>query len=285
MKKIFLLLIVITLFISDGIIAQVLDKPTPPENRAWEKKNNPSRKVVPYVYLREQDVMFAKRMWQEIDLREKANHILYYPVEPVRDRISLTQIIWDAVTDGELIAYSDEDFTMPKTPTEVIAENTSIDTTYVKSPFTGNDTMIVSTTEFRAADVMKYQITEDWFIDKQRSMMDVRILSLCPLVEVFETDPVTLERQSRGSKALFYIYFPAARPIFARTECFNTKNDGARLSFDDIFWKRMFGSRIIKEENVYDRRIEQYRKGLDALMEAENIKEKIRNYEHDLWEF
>lgn len=284
MKKYIVFLVALLMF-GDVLYSQVLDNPETPMNRAWEKKNNPSRKLIPYVYLREQDVMFAKRVWREIDLREKVNHKLYYPTTPVRDRISLAQVMWDAVSQGEIIAYDDEDFTKPKTPAEVQAENTSIDTVQGVSPLTGNDTIFITTETFKAEDVIKYRITEDWFFDKQRSMLDVRILSIAPLVKKYTTDPQTGERIEKGYEDIFYIHFPSARPILARTECFNTFNDGARLTYDDIFWKRTFGSYIFKEENVYDRIIGDYVKGLDALMEAENIKDKIRNFEHDLWEF
>lgn len=284
MKKL-LFIIVIVIAFSGTSNAQVLDKPTPPQNRAWEKKNNPNRRYVPYVYLREQDVMWAKRIWRELDLRQKINHPLYYPKQPVRDRISLPQVLWDAVTNGEIIAYEDEDFTMPKTPTEVITENTRVDSTRMKSPITGMDTIIVSTEEFNAGDVTKFRITEDWFFDKQRSMMDVRILGLAPIKKEFTIDPQTGERIEKGESAVFWIYFPEARPILAKHECYNRHNDGARLTYDDIFWKRMFGSYIIKEENVYDRFIQDYKKGLDALLEAKGIKEQVRNFEHDLWEY
>ena len=47
----------------------------------------------------------------------------------------------------------------------------------------------------------------------------------------------------------------------------------------------MFSSYIIKEANVMNRKIQQYMLGLDALLEAERIKEEIFNIEHDLWEY
>ena len=55
--------------------------------------------------------------------------------------------------------------------------------------------------------------------------------------------------------------------------------------YDDIFWKRMFSSTIVKESSVYDRRVDEFMVGLDALLEAERIKEEIFNIEHDLWEY
>jgi len=73
--------------------------------------------------------------------------------------------------------------------------------------------------------------------------------------------------------------------VFATEEVYNSKNDAERRTFEDIFWKRQFASYIYKETNVYERRINEYATGMDALLESERIKEEIFNLEHDLWEF
>ena len=85
---------------------------------------------------------------------------------------------------------------------------------------------------------------------------------------------------------LFWVYFPEAREILINAEVFNlVKNDAERRTYDDIFWKRMFSSTIIKESNPADRKVNEYMIGLDGLLEAERIKTEIFNIEHDLWEY
>jgi gliding motility associated protien GldN len=84
---------------------------------------------------------------------------------------------------------------------------------------------------------------------------------------------------------LFWIYFPEARFVFANSEVFNRINDAERRTYEDVFWKRQFESTVIKESNVYDRSINEYKTGLDALLEAEKIEEKIFNFEHDFWHY
>jgi hypothetical protein len=83
----------------------------------------------------------------------------------------------------------------------------------------------------------------------------------------------------------FYVYFAACRPYFAKHEVFNPKNDSERRTFEDIFWKRQFASRVERESNVYDRDIQLYSKGIEALLESDRIKGDIFRYEHDLWQF
>ena len=84
---------------------------------------------------------------------------------------------------------------------------------------------------------------------------------------------------------MFWVYFPEARYVFANYDVFNRQNDAERRTYEDIFWKRMFNSYIVKRSNVYDRNNKDYLKGLDLLLEGDKIKEDIFNYEHDLWHF
>lgn len=245
------------------------------------KEHYPTRKVVPYTHLREADVMWCKRIWRKMDLREKINHPLYFPAQKIKDRRSLTQVIMDAVNEGSLTAYrgDDEEFTTVMTKAEIDGIMSRTDTLFVDDPDNpGNQIMKIATNEFDPSEVIEYRIKEDWFFDKQRSVLDVRIIGLQPVK--FEEN----EGEVR-SKPLFWIYYPEARSIFANAEVFNRQNDAERKTLEDIFWKRMFGSYIFREQNVYNRTISEYAQGMDALLEAERVKDDIFKLEHDLWEY
>lgn len=260
----------------------------PPLNGIYEKIHQPNKKPIPYASLREADVMWAKRIWRQVDLREKINLPLYYPETPRNNKISLTTMLWNAVTiEGTLRAYNDEDFQQLMTAQEVIAANNRVDTQTIANPTNPDvDTTIIIRNEFESKNVKKFLVKEDWFFERQRSVMDVRIVGICPVVEQFTVDPATGEKMFKGLKTIFWVYFPECRPLFAKNDVFNRQNDAERRSFDDIFWKRMFGSVIYREENVYDRQIADYAPGFDALLEAERIKQEVLfRYEHDLWEF
>ena len=113
--------------------------------------------------------------------------------------------------------------------------------------------------------------------------MDVRIIGLAPLQE--NRDEIT-NKLTGGFSPLFWVHFPEAREVLINAEVFNlVKNDAERRTYDDIFWKRMFGSVIVREANVMDREVNEYMVGLDALLEAERIKAEIFELEHDLWEY
>jgi gliding motility associated protien GldN len=137
--------------------------------------------------------------------------------------------------------------------------------------------------QFDRTTVKKWRVKEEWYFDKQRSVMDVRIIGICPMQE--GKDEITGE-PTGFFDPLFWVYFPDARPILANAEIFNLmKNDAERRTYDDIFWKRMFSSYIIKESNVMDRKLNEYMIGLDAILKSEEIKSELFNIEHDLWEY
>lgn len=251
----------------------------------YVKEHYPTRKVIPYTHLREADVMWATRIWRKLDLREKINHPLYYPTDPIKNRRSLTQVIIEAVREGSLTAYDplDDEFTMTLTKAEIERKLSFIDTQYIEDPEPPYDLkMTVIEEDFDPSSVKEIRLKEDWFFDRQKSILDVRIVGIQPVQD--NIDRTTGE--IRGKEPMFWVYFPEARNIFASAEVFNSQNDAERRTLEDIFWKRMFGSYVYKEKNVYDRQIADYMlNGLGQLLEAERIKEDIFILEHDLWEY
>jgi gliding motility associated protien GldN len=87
---------------------------------------------------------------------------------------------------------------------------------------------------------------------------------------------------------LFWIFFPSARDVLHGAKAFNDANSAMPISFDQILNSRHFNSVIYKEENVYgDRSINDYMKdnAQNQLLEAERVKEKIRDFESDMWNY
>ena len=132
---------------------------------------------------------------------------------------------------------------------------------------------------FEAKDVVAYQMKEDWIFDKQRSQRFVRIVGIAPMYDADPSDAVTVR------KPMFWLYYSQCRALFAEAECFNLMNDAFKGTFEDLFETRHFSAYVIKEENIYDRRIQDYAQGIDALLEGERIKKEIFEYEHDLWNY
>ena len=289
LKTVFI--IVVLAFTAIDIFAQGAEVVKPPKYPTTTisgvvKENSRTRRAISYTSLREADVMWSKRVLRNIDLREKINLPLYYPDQPTPDRKSLFDVIKDAAMAGDITVFDDigdMEFRNDLTKTEVEKKLASWDST-AQTEDVNNPGSFVSApvlNKVTSDQITKYQIKEDWFFDKQRSVLDVRILGI--LVVKQKINQTT--KEAAGETGLFSIYFPEARPLFATNEVYMRHNDSERRTFDDIFWKRMFSSYIIKETNVYDRMISAYTSGLDALLESERIKKEIFTTEHDLWHF
>jgi len=257
---------------------KVLDKP-------WVKEHTPTRRVVPYTHVREADVMWNKRVWRKIDVREKINHPLYYPLNPIANRKSLFDVIKLGVNEGTLTAYSvdSDEFEIPLTKAEV---NQGILTKFeVQLQYDEYDEIIEGAGDtvwlpIESQDIVEYRLKEEWFFDRERSVMEVRILGICPVKILFDDNG-----NAKGNDPMFWIYFPEARYVFANYDVFNRQNDAERRTFGDIFWKRMFNSYAYKKSNVYDRESAAFKRNIDILLEADKIKNELFVMEHDLWSY
>ena len=254
---------------------------------AYVKEHNPTRRVIPYPYLREADVMWATRIWEVVDLREKANHPLYFPIERIEDRKSLFDCIKDALLkDGSITAYDlgpagdDDEFLYPMSLASLDSLLNPTVTRYTVDPDTGEEIPVTNTEPIESRAITQFQIKEDWLFDKQRSERYVRIIGIAPMMESYDDEGI-----KRGYKTLFWIYFPELRYVLANQDIFNRHNDAMQISFEDFFQKRMFQGYVVKESNVYDRTVISYAKGIDALLESERIKNDLFTFEHDLWHY
>lgn len=243
-------------------------------------KSQGRKPPVPYPSVREADVMWKKRVWREIDLREKINHVLYFPTSPMAGRNSLFDVIRKGIKNSSLSVYGADDFLVRLTEGEIInalGDSISINVEDTNGDMSDARMVYEATT---SQDIIKYWVKEDWFFDCKRSVMEVRIAGICPIKLKLNEDGSV-----RGIQQLFWVNFPEARSIFSEYEVFNRFNDAERMSYDDFFFKRMFNGYIIKESNVYGRFLSDYKTGVDLLLESDNVKNNIFIMEHDLWHY
>ncbi|MCX6225738.1 MAG: gliding motility protein GldN [Bacteroidia bacterium] len=287
-----LLILAVTLPLS----AQVKDTAKTTDQATWsgldlvyKKEHIFNKKPIEYPHVREADIMWSKVVWRIIDLREKMNQPLYYPTKAVGDRINLIELLLQSIKDGGLQAYSTmDDFNEFK---ELITYDQVMKNFDVKDKRIGVldvATGLTDTTTIKGVmntdEVLQIMVKEMWFFDRKRSVLDVRIIGICPIRVFFDQDDVNKENIQK--KKLFWIKYPEARNFLAQKEVFNTFNDSELRSFDEIFYKRFFTGFIVQESNVYNNRIvADYTLGVESLQEAERIENLIFQFEHDLWEY
>jgi gliding motility associated protien GldN len=288
MKKIEVILLGLFLFLSPSLFAQVVDEPEDNSDGFYTKESElieNGKKAFDFPYVREADVVWAHRVWRVIDFKEKINQVFYYPIAPDQGRKNLFTILDEALTSGQIRGFDGdmfdnvvnwEELKASLAGSEVIERyDTDID---------GNEIITYDTimTSLKAEDVTMLRIKEDWFIDKNRSVEDVRIIGFA-LIYMQQKEEGTPPVQM----PLAWIRYndPEVRELLANAEVYNMDNDRARRSYDDIFRKRIFSSYVIRESNDFNRRIEDYASGIDAWMESQRIEDYLFEMEEDMWEY
>lgn len=250
-----------------------------------KKEHISNKSGIPYVHVREADILWSKTVWRMIDLRERINLPMYYPTHSIDGRKSLIDVIVTGIETGDIVPYTaspgEDEFVMRMDNEQVRSKlGAGIDTVEVQNPETNMMEKQVVISEMKTDEVKKYLLKEVWFFDKKYSRMDVRIIGICPIRD-YEPDPGKYR-----TELMFWVYFPELRPLLAKSEVYNTRNDAQRDSYDDLFAKRRFGSYIYQESSVYNNRaISEYAAGMDQMLEAQRIKESLFLKEHDMWEF
>lgn len=291
MKKISLLILGALFLMSGNLFAQVVDDTESNEefDQFYERPIvRKAKKPFAYPYVRAADVVWEHAVWRVIDFREKMNQVFYYPLDPQQSRMNMWTMIDKAATEGLIKIYKDDEFkeeiddwvaqkaSMGNRRTEEVPYYDLDGTEYMK------DTVIV--TAMANEDIKTLRLKERWFIDKQRSVRDVRIVgfSLVYYMQQGQDENAVTIPMTIG-----WVRFndPEVRDLLANTEVYNPYNDAERRSYDDIFQKRHFTSYVVRETNTYGRQIGDYLTGMDALYESERVEELLFNMEQDMWEY
>ena len=249
-------------------------------------------KPLPYGYVHDRDVLMGKTTWEIIDLDERINFPMYYPIDSANigtDRRSLYDVLTKAMKQGKITeVYTDSYFNTKKTLKDIESSLTRIDTTDLgREQFNAGitiDPQYIVRTDLGAIDVSDYKIKGYWYFDKRQSELKYRLLGLCPVTP----DVFTVGKEEQDYIELFWIYFPAARDVLHEAKAFNDRNSAMPITFDHLLNSRRFNAVIYKEENVYgDREIAEYLKDNSQmqLLESERVKSKIRDFEQDMWNY
>ena len=283
-------------------------------------------KPLEYGYVSDRDILMGKMTWEIIDLSERINFPLYFPVDTASiglDRRSLFDVLIKAIRNGDITdVYSDSYFNTKQTYKDIQAlmsyyqitdegrkQINTLDLGKKYEYINGNDPIrkeepyrltsddckklnkdgiseeYIIKNDITAEKVSQYQIKGYWYFDKRQSELKYRLLGICPVIP----DVFTMNSDENDVLIpLFWVFFPAARDVLNEAKTFNDRNSAMSISFDQILNSRRFNGVIYQEENVYgDRSIASYMKdnAQNQLLESERVKEKIRNFEQDMWNY
>jgi gliding motility associated protien GldN len=249
-------------------------------------------KPLAYGYVHDRDILMSRMTWEVIDLGEKINFPLYFPIDTANvgtERRSLYDVLIKGIKKGKITeVYTDSYFNTKKSFKDIKASLSRIDTTDAGREQLNAGQKIspeyIVQQDLTSQDVTQYKIKGLWYFDKRQSELKYRLLGICPVTP----DVYTMNSEDPDFIELFWVFFPDARETLYSAKAFNEKNSSMPISFDQILNSRRFNSVIYKEENVYgDRDIKDYMKdnAQNQLLESDRVKDKIRSFEQDMWNY
>jgi gliding motility associated protien GldN len=251
-----------------------------PFDEIYEHYTIQENRVLDYTHLNQRDMLWTKRVWRIIDVKEKRNHFFVKvdDGESYTNTKALISILMENGKKGNLKAYNDENFKYEVLDMENFG--TKVDTQFVLDPETLQPIPKIVVNTLRPEQIKQFRLKEVWFFDEEDSEFDVRILGIAPIGENFDSDGNLV-----SISPLFWVYYPDIKDILARCTAYNEANDADQTSWFDVFERRQFSSYITKESNNYDRRVQDYKSGLDIFFESNSIKDTHFHFEHDLWDY
>ena len=290
-------LLTITLFVlTQGVFAQYnLLNATAPEEigvKTEAQKKYDNSKPLEYGFIDDKDVLWSKMVWERIVLDERVNFPLYYPTDTAnigKERRSLYDVLMKNVRkDSIKNLYTDSYFTSKTNFKDVYESMVAVDTAelgyeqmYAGEPVSPE---YIEKREIGAYDVEEFRIKGLWYFDKRQGELKYRLIAICPVVP----DVFFLDQDEPDLIEPFWLFYPDVRDVLNDAMCFNNKNTSMPISFDHMLNSRRFNATIYKEENVYqDRGIQEYvpSNALMQLLESDRIRDKIRDFELDQWQY
>jgi len=250
---------------------------------------------LPYGYVDDRDILWSKTTWEIIDLDERVNFPLYYPIDTNNigsERRSLYDVLVKNIKNGTISeVYADSYFSEKRTLRDIEGSLVYSDTTDLgieQFNAVGRvDPEYVRKFTLDAGDIEEWRIRGVWYLDKRQGELRYRLLAICPVAnearsKAFPDDGVDAKVE------LFWVWYPGAREVLHKAKAFNRKNTSQPISFDHLLNSRRFNAVIFKDDNVQgDRGVADYinDNALMQLLESDRIKDQIRNIEIDLWNY
>ena len=283
MKKIILLLMLVGLV--QGAFAQ-------PEARrqAQQKAQNKSNAndmttraqiMFPTAASMDEDVVWRRDIYRELDLNEDANAPLYYPVEPLGSQVNLFTYIFKLMMQGRIKAYQykldgNESFNAD----DVVKPKTFLDNYHIYYEKDAQGRTHLDNSDIPSKEVKSYYIKETTYYDQHTATFHTKVLALCPIMTRDD------DFGDGGNKyPLFWVKYDDLAPFLSKQQIMTSNlNNAATMSIDDYFLRNQYKGKIYKTNNMLGKTLAQYCSSDSAMSkEQKKIEVELAAFEKNLW--
>ena len=227
------------------------------------------------------DVVWKRDIYRTLDLTKEKNAALYYPVEPLGDRVNLFTLIIRLVADGKVPAYE-----YRSDGNELFTEDNKykvydmLDKFYIYYETKDSTTFTISDSDIPAGEVLSYFIKESSFYDQRTATYATRVTAICPVLHRsgdFGSDVTKYP--------MFWLNYDEVSPYFGMTPLMTSSyNNVSNMSIDDYFVRSLYEGDIYKTANLQNKLLAQYCPN-DTAMKAEQqrIEKELVTFENKLW--
>ena len=251
-------------------------------------------KPIPFPFLREDDVVWSTTLWKTIDCNELFNQFFYFPSDEyiTFGKKSLAYIIWDAMVAGEIPIYEDDGLKIPLDNEAFFKRYTRPDTILLEIGYDDDDNELYETVikprYFDGSEVLAWSLREVWFVGRQDTRQDSRRIALAPLKETYRVVGGGVPDIYLGRLPIFWIPMqnPRVRNLLVRYAAYiDPQNIVNQPSWDWVFLNQHYTASTTRESNMRDVSISDYTFGSGAIIEAENIEEKVFEIDNEMWDY
>jgi gliding motility associated protien GldN len=222
------------------------------------------------------EVTWRRDIYRELDLKKEKNAALYYPEQPLGDRVNFFTLVLNLILDGKIKAYEYRlDGNELFTPDNELDVENMLDKFYIYYTKEG-DKYKIEPTDIPSPE--KYYIKESNYLD-QLSNFQTRVTAICPV----------LMQSDFGEKPtaypMFWLNYDEISPYLGQTQVMTSSyNNTSNMSLDDYFVMRQYDGDIYKTSNLRNIPLSEYCE-TDSALQAERarIEKQLIDFQKGLW--
>jgi gliding motility associated protien GldN len=247
---------------------------------------------------RADDIVWSKIVYRIIDMRDKQNYQLYFPMRPNDQYKSLFRLMLDAICKGvpvykrnprEIVpSFNDSARLGGDDLSKAFAYDNNMDNNLIQIDPVTNQAKVVNDQYFNyVRNQFKFLIQEIVFFDKHATRMYSKVMAIAPLYALHPDN--TQSQQSIKyfqQSVLCWFAFDELRPYLAKQYVIPNGNETQRLTYDEYFAQKLYSSYLLGDSNMFNRMLLESEVNPDKIRKEQNrIETDLLNFEEDLWEY
>jgi len=315
MKSLKYFVIAISFFAFTGVNAQDKSKPFFDSDGIMSTETiDALADTIATVYHRMDDIVWSKVLYKVVDMRDKQNQQLFFPIRPTATYRNFFRVIMDALLEGNLRAFGHRDFDISPDFSYQIQKD-SLEYVFVDCIWNPDDNTPINSSlvfydeltnrgefnNFIYEDYVrkqnKFLVKEVVFFNKHYSRLYSKIEAIAPLYFHNETNVTVINTGGFNKSGESYwnalvtsvtcwVLYDELRPYMAKQYIIPKNNAVQRTTYDDFFSKKMYFSYLLGDENMQNRLLLQSYTSPDRIRrEQKRIETEMLNFEQDLWEY